>query len=407
LILFENLMIALNALRANLMRSLLTMLGVIIGVAAVIAVVSIVQGLQNVITQQFQSGGVNTITVVPFVQQQNRSLVARQLKLTWDDGKAIRDRVRGIEGITPLLIGQTTLKYRENQHRPAQIFGVVDDYPEINNHVVERGRFLLQVDLELRRKVAVLGKTVVERLELGSNPIGSEIYVGNVPVTVVGVMEERGTALGQDSDDLVFLPYDTAANIFGKLATDRVFLQLRAESAEAVPEVRDGIVRVLRERHGLGEDEENDFTVQVQDDLLETITSVIGSVTAVVAAVVGVALVVGGIGIMNIMLVSVTERTREIGLRKSVGATKRDVLLQFLIEAVVLSLLGGILGTLLGWGIGALASYLLPGDWPPAFVPWWAVALAFGFCTLVGVVFGIYPAGKAAALDPIEALRYE
>ncbi|REJ74561.1 MAG: multidrug ABC transporter substrate-binding protein [Acidobacteria bacterium] len=406
MILLENLIIALSALRANLMRSLLTMLGVIIGVAAVIAVVSIVQGLQNVITQQFQSGGSNTITVVPFVQQ-GPSLVARQLKLTWEDGQAIRERVRGIEGITPLLVGQATAKYRENQHRPAQIFGVIEDYPEINNHVVERGRFLLRVDLELRRKVAVLGRTVVEQLELGSEAIGAEIYVGNVPVTVIGVMEERGTALGQDSDDLVFLPYDTAEQIFGRLAADRIFLQMKAESAEAVPEVRDGIERVLRERHGLGEDEENDFTIQVQDQLLETITSVIGSVTAVVAAVVGVALIVGGIGIMNIMLVSVTERTREIGLRKSVGATKRDVLLQFLIEAVVLSLVGGIIGTLLGWGIGALAAFLLPGDWPAAYVPWWAVAVAFGFCTLVGVVFGIYPAGKAAALDPIEALRYE
>ena len=403
--LLENLRIAVGALRANLLRSLLTTLGIIIGVAAVIAVVSIVQGLQHVITQQFQGVGSSFVMVMPF-QRQGPGMMARQLRLTWDDGQAIRDQVPGIAAITPILMGQETLKFRDRQHRPDMVGGVTEAFPEVQNHGVERGRFLLRVDLEQRRKVAVVGTTVIEELRLGDDPLGKEIYVGTTPVTVVGVMEERGQSLGQDADDTVFLPFDTALSIFGRDAGDRVFLQLKAESADAVDAVRDGIVRVLRDRHRLAEGQDDDFLVQVQDELLETVTSVLGTVTAVVSAVVGVALVVGGIGIMNIMLVSVTERTREIGLRKSVGARKRDILVQFLIEAVTLSLLGGAVGTLLGYGLGALAAFLLPG-WPPAYIPPWAVALAFSFCSIVGIAFGIYPAGKAAALDPIEALRYE
>ena len=277
----------------------------------------------------------------------------------------------------------------------------------MTDHTVGQGRFLARVDVERRRKVAVIGTTVVEELRLGDEPIGKEIYVGSIPATVIGIMEERGQALGSDQDNLVFVPFDTALSLFGRRAGDRVQLRLQAESTEVIDRLRDDVQALLRDRHGLGEDEEDDFQVLVQDEILDTVTSILGSVTAVVGAVVGVALVVGGIGIMNIMLVSVTERTREIGLRKSVGARKKDILLQFLIEAIVLSLLGGAIGLILGWGIGSLASYLLPGDWPAAVVPMWAVGLSFGFCSLVGVIFGIYPAAKAAGLDPIEALRYE
>jgi putative ABC transport system permease protein len=402
----ENFRIAAGALRANLLRSLLTTLGIVIGVAAVIAVVSIVQGLQLVITQQFQGVGSNFVMVMPF-QRQGPGMAARQVKLTLDDGHAIRDQVRGIEVMTPLVMGQAQIKYRDRTHRPDMVAGVTEAFPDVQNHGVEIGRFLLRVDLERRRKVAVVGATVIEELRLGDQPLGKEIYVGAVPVTVIGVMEERGQALGQDSDDVVFLPYQTALSVFGRNAGDQTFLQLKARTAEDVEEVRDGIRRVLRDRHGLGPDDEDDFMIQVQDEILEAVGSVLGSVTAVVAAVVGVALVVGGIGIMNIMLVSVTERTKEIGLRKSVGARRKDILLQFLVEAVALSLLGGLVGTVLGYGVGSLAAWLLPGDWPAAYVPWWAVAISFGFCSLVGVAFGIYPAGKAAQLDPIEALRYE
>ena len=403
----ENLRIAFRALWANKMRSILTTLGIIIGVAAVIAVVSIVQGLQFVITQQFQGVGATYMIVVPN-QQSNRGpgVVAKQVKLTWEDGQAVREEVPGIDRITPLVLGNETVKYRQRQHR-TMVLGVNDDWPEVSNHAVDVGRFFSAIDLDHRRKVAVVGKDVVDELRLGANPVGKEIYVGTLPATVIGVMEERGQFIGQNIDDLVFIPFQTSLQVFGRRAAEQVQLRLQAVSAAVTEQVRDDISRVLRRRHNIGPDDEDDFQVLLQDEIVRSVNSVLGTVTAVVAAVVGVALLVGGIGIMNIMLVSVTERTREIGIRKSVGARRQDILLQFLIEAITLSLVGGALGVMLGYGIGALAAGLLPGDWPPAHVPWWAVILAFGFSAVVGVFFGIYPAGKAARLDPIEALRYE
>ncbi|RMH19792.1 MAG: FtsX-like permease family protein [Acidobacteria bacterium] len=408
MIVIENLRIALEALRANAMRSILTTLGIIIGTAAVIAVVSIVQGLQFMITKQLQGVGATYVMVFPDAgSQQGPGVVARPVRLTWEDGQAIRQQVPGVRMITPVVAGTQPTKYRDRHHTPSFVLGVSDDYPEVDNHTVDRGRFFSRLDVERRRKVAVVGVEVVEELRLGRDPIGKEIYVGPIPVTVIGVMEERGQSLGQNQDDLVFLPFETALMLFGRRAGEQVQLRLQAESAELAPQVKDGIRRLLRQRHKIPEGQADDFQVLLQDELLETVGSILGTITGVVGAVVGIALLVGGIGIMNIMLVSVTERTKEIGLRKSVGARRQDVLLQFLIEAITLSLVGGVIGLALGYGAGALVANLLPGDWPPAHVPLWAVALAFGFCTVVGVAFGIYPASKAARLDPIEALRYE
>ncbi|MCP3956748.1 MAG: FtsX-like permease family protein [bacterium] len=407
MILTENFRLAFEALRANPMRSILTTLGIIIGSAAVIAVVSIIQGLQFMITQQAQGVGATFAWVLPDTGNQGAGLVARQVKLTWADGQAIQQQVPGVAMITPLIQGIEQVKYRDRQHRPAGVSGVNADYPEVFNHTVDRGRFFTRLDLEHRRKVAVVGQTVVEELRLGDDPIGKEIYVGRIPVTLVGVMEERGQSLGTDQDDQVFLPFDTALTLFGRRAGDQVALSLQAESVEVVDRVKDGIERVLRARHRIPDGQPDDFLVILQDEILSTVNSILGGVTAVIGAVVGIALLVGGIGIMNIMLVSVTERTREIGLRKSVGARRQDILIQFLIEAIILSLVGGVIGLALGYGTGVVVASALPGDWPSAHVPLWAVALAFGFCTFVGVTFGIYPASKAARLDPIEALRYE
>ena len=196
-------------------------------------------------------------------------------------------------------------------------------------------------------------------------------------------------------------------NLFGRTAGEAIQLRLQAEDAAVVDQVKDGITQLLRQRHKIAEGQPNDFDVMLQDEILKTVGSILGMITTVVGAVVGVALLVGGIGIMNIMLVSVTERTREIGIRKAVGARRQDVLVQFMIEAVTLSLVGGGIGLAAGWGIGALVASLLPGDWPPAHVPFWAILLAVGFSAIVGIFFGIYPAGKASRLDPIDALRYE
>lgn len=402
----ENIAIALKAIRANTLRSLLTTLGIVIGVAAVIAVVSIVQGLQHLITGQLQGVGATYVMVMPDTGNQGPGVVARQVRLTWEDGQAIAEKVPGIVAITPVLVGSQQMVYRDQQHR-TMVLGVSEAWPEVNNHTVDRGRFFGRLDVQRRSGVAVIGERVVEELGLGDDPLGAEITVGSLPFTVVGVMEKRGQSLGQDVDDLVFIPFETSLSLFGRAAGDQVQLRLQAASTEVVERVKDDITRILRDRHQIGADEPNDFRVLLQDELLDTFTSILGSVTLVVGGVVGIALIVGGIGIMNIMLVSVTERTREIGLRKAIGARRRDILVQFLVEAVALSLVGGVLGLAAGWGLGALVAAVLPGDWPAAYVPLWAVALAFGFCSLVGVAFGLYPAAKASRLDPIEALRYE
>ena len=403
----ENFRVALRALRANKLRSILTTLGIIIGVAAVIAVVSIVQGLQFMITRELQGVGATYVMVLPKQDpNQGPGVVARQVKLTWEDGQAVRDQVPGIRLITPLIAapGQL-LKYRDRQHT-SFLLGVNQDWPEVNNHHVDVGRFFSEIDLRHRRKVAVVGRKVVEELQL-SEPVGAEIYIGDLPTVIIGVMEKRGQSLGQDVDDLVFIPYETALALLGRTAGEQVQLRLQAANAEVVEQVKDGITQVLRQRHRIGEGQPADFQVLLQDELLDTIGSILKMITAVVGGVVGVALLVAGIGIMNIMLVSVTERTREIGIRKAVGARRQDVLVQFLIEAVTLSLVGGAIGLAVGYGLGAAVSAALPGDWPPAHVPFWAVLLAVGFSVAVGVFFGIYPAGKASRLDPIEALRYE
>ena len=404
----ENFRIALRALRANKMRSILTTLGIIIGVAAVIAVVSIVQGLQFMITKELQGVGATYMMVLPKQDRnQGPGIVARQVRLTWDDGKAILEQVPGIRLMTPLIGGKATAKYRDRQHDPDFVFGVNQNWPDISNYTVDRGRFFSRLDLDERRKVAVVGPKVVDELALGSEPVGKEIYIGNLPVTVIGVMESRGTSLGTDIDNLVFVPFDTALALFGRTAADHVQLRLQARNVDVVDQIKDEITRVLRVRHRIAEGQPDDFQVVLQDEILETVGKILGSVTAVVGGVVGIALLVGGIGIMNIMLVSVTERTREIGTRKAVGARRQDILVQFLIEAVTLSLVGGGIGLLLGYGLGAGVAKLLPGDWPAAHVPLWAILLAIGFSVIVGVFFGIYPASKASRLDPIEALRYE
>jgi putative ABC transport system permease protein len=407
MIFFENFVIALRAIRANALRSILTTVGIIIGTAAVIAVVSIVQGLQYLIVGQLQSVGSTHIIVLPQQERnQGPGFVARQVRLTWEDGQAIRDRVPGIAEITPVVAGNVQLKYRDRQH-DSMVIGCHDNWPEIFNYGVERGRFFSRFDVDSRRKVAVVGPKVVDELRLGEKPIGKEIYVGKVRATIIGVMEKKGQSLGQDFDDITFIPFETALLQFGRAAGDQIQLRLQAASADTIEQVTDGVTHLLRQRHHLSEGEKDDFQILKQDQILSAVNAILGGVTAVVGGVVGVALLVGGIGIMNIMLVSVTERTREIGVRKSVGARRHDVLIQFLIEAVTLSLVGGVLGVALGYGLGALVVALVPVDLPPVHVPWWAVLIAFGFSCVVGVVFGIYPAGKAAALDPIEALRYE
>jgi putative ABC transport system permease protein len=403
----ENFRLAFSAIRSNALRSMLTTLGIIIGVAAVIAVVSIIQGLQYMVTGEMKSVGANFVMVMPQQNQQGPGVFTRPVELTWEEGQELARRIPEIELITPLILGKVPVRYRDRRHEPDFVFGVNQDFPEVHNYFVGEGRFFSEIDLRHRRKVTVVGRDVVEALRLGDNPMGKEIYVQDVPMTVIGVMEEKGQTLGQNFDDLVFVPYDTALTLLGREAGDRIQLRFKTADTGSLDRVKDDVTRILRAEHKLDPEAEDDFQILVQDDILDLYDKILGGITFVIGGIVSIALLVGGIGIMNIMLVSVTERTREIGIRKAVGAKKRDVMLQFLIEAVTLSLVGGALGLALGYGFGALVTAVIPFDFPPAHVPLWAVLLAFGFSLCVGIFFGIYPAGKAASLDPIEALRYE
>jgi len=406
--LLESIRSALESIRAHGFRSLLTSLGIIIGVTSVIAVVSIVQGLSYTVNAQFAGLGGNSLTIrsyTPFKKQ----LQGRFARLTDRDMQVIERRIEGISDITPILYTQSgrrgAISYR-SQTSFSQVIGIGPSYLEVNSVFPENGRFFTREDDERRRLVCAIGVDIIENLEMPENPIGEYFRLGNEWCKIVAVMERRGELLGFSQDDYVLLPYGTAKRIMGNRRDLDIQIQLLVDDIGRQEEVKERIRRVLRQEHGLKANEPDDFRVQTPEQLTESFNAVINTITAVSAGIVGISLLVGGIGIMNIMLVSVTERTREIGILKALGATRQDILMQFLIEALTLCMIGGLVGIGIGYGLGALVATLLPG-FPAAYVPLWAVGLSFGFCAAVGVVFGIVPAAKAAQLDPIDALRYE
>ncbi len=406
----ENLRIALRAIFANKMRSILTVLGVMVGVAAVIAVVSLVQGMQYKLSADLQTIGSNYIEVFPDAGEDRNAALQKLPRLTLDDAEAVRKSATAIRQFTPIYISNADTKSGGASHR-AQLWAVNSQFQEIFNRWVEHGRFFGPLDEEAAKRVCVIGATIAERLHLADS-IGRNIRINNDDYTIVGMLEKKGGMFGNDQDDVVFIPFATASATYGRESMDRLVLAFQMRTGSDLDLAKDQITELLRARHHLKKGQANDFRILAQEEILKIISGALTTTTAVMGAVVGIALLVGGIGIMNIMLVSVTERTREIGVRKSIGARRRDVLVQFLVEAVALSGIGGVIGITGGYFLAAGARLILNHSFPslnlpPAHTPVWAVTLAFGFCALLGILFGIYPAAKASKLDPIEALRYE
>ena len=406
--LLESLRSALQSIRAHTMRSFLTTLGIIIGVASVIAVVSLIQGLSYSITSKFEGLGSNSLTLrseTPF----SEAIQGKRNRLTLRDFEAIIHHIDDISDVTPMF--QTggdfggTIRYRA-QSTVSRVLATRRNFQDSRQIYTELGRFITDADDRSRRRVVVIGSKLRENLELPEDPVGEFIELGGEWFKIVGMTETRGDMFGFSQDDYAVIPFGTGMALSDDPLRQDIQISFNVTDVAQIDAVRDRITGLLRQLHKLKPGQPDDFTVETASQLTETFSSVISSVTVVLGGIVGVSLLVGGIGIMNIMLVSVTERTREIGISKALGAKRHHILLQFLIEATVLSLLGGAIGVVIGYGLGFGVAKLIPG-FPDAVVPWWAVAVAFGFSTLVGVVFGLMPAAKAARLDPIEALRYE
>lgn len=402
---------ALGAIAAHPMRSALTSLGVVIGVAAVIMMTSIGLGAQQNVEKALSSLGTNMLVVRSGAPRGAGGGFVRGAggsgnTLTAKDAEAIRT-LDGVRAVSPAVNGGAQLVF-DGANWSSRVEGVTPDYLVARDLTLASGQMFDEAAADSGRKVAVLGQTVVDNLfGEGVDPVGQRIRVGPIPFTVVGVLTPKGQSGFQDQDDIVVVPLDAArSRIIGRgVSGDQVNqIYVKAVDKDALYQLEQDVANLLRERHRIQPGQDDDFNVQNLTSIQEAAQASTSTFTILLAAVAGVSLVVGGVGIMNIMLVSVTERTREIGLRMAIGARRSDVLTQFALESVALSLLGGLIGLILGVG-GALVMSRF-GDWPAA-IPAWAAPLAIGFSTFVGVVFGAYPAWRAAQLDPIEALRRE
>jgi putative ABC transport system permease protein len=399
--------VAARALYRNKTRSLLTALGIIIGIAAVIAMVAVGQGASVSMKEQISSMGNNLLMIFPGSSRTGgfHGGMGTQQTLTAEDGEALARESAYVAAVSPLVRSGAQCIYRENDWATS-VQGVGVDYPRVRSWSVAEGEFFTESDVRSGTRVCLLGATVAEKLFGGESPVGQTIRVRNMPFRVLGTMARKGSAAwGQDQDDAVVAPYTTVRRVLQRSAFNSVQqLMVSLTTMDVLPQARAEVAVILRERHRLAPGVDDDFTVTDMTEVTQTITQVSRLMGVLLTVIASISLVVGGIGIMNIMLVAVTERTREIGLRMAVGARRRDILLQFLVEAVALSGIGGIMGVALGV---AAARVLARANHWPVLVSTSAILIALGFSAAVGVFFGFYPAWRASRLNPIESLRYE
>ena len=401
---WQNVLTAFVQIWANKARALLTTLGIIIAVTSTITVVSIVQGFGNYVTDMLRGFGTNLVFVVPWNPSGRHGHMMGRVNLDINDVRAVAAMCDKIRRISPMIFSNVTVEFGREKAQDIEMRGSSEQFQSIRQFFVERGRFFGPIDVDSGSYVCVLGHDMLELLRCDDSIVNNFVFINGQRFRVVGVLEKKGDMMGENQDRVVIIPYTTAIKLLPFARTFMAFM-VEATKEEEVEDCSLQMTRVLRQRHNLQPGLPNDFRLFRQDEFLRDFERVKMIATSVLAGIVGISLIVGGIGIMNVMLVSVTERTREIGLRKSVGGRRRDIMAQFLTEAVVLATLGGLIGVALGYIICHIAS--LHPSMVKVTVPIWAVLLGLGFSAGVGIIFGLLPAFKAAIVHPIDALRHE
>jgi len=401
----ESFRIAVDAIRANKLRSILTTLGIVIGVMTVVTVVSLISGLNKKVTDMFSSIGSNVIYVQkwPWVRTGGDDWwkYRGRKDITPEHADAIRRLCSSVDLVAPIDGRSLSMKYKDKRTNPVQVQGATPEYQRITGRDLESGRYITDSDVSHKKRVCVIGTDIVETLFQTDEALNKVVRIGSSKFVVVGILEKKGQMLGNSMDNQAIIPFSTFRKLFLRKGREDISIAMLAtDKDEAIDEIRGVLRRIRKVKSG----KPDDFSINTQDALMDMYNKITGAAFMVMIGVASLSLLIGGIGIMNIMLVSVTERTREIGIRKAIGARYKDILYQFLTEAVVISGFGGVIGIVLGFSIAKIISV---ASNLPAAIPLWAVLLGFGFSSGVGIFFGIYPANKAARLNPVEALRYE